>query len=118
MPLAGSRVANTFVIRFTLPEAAITGGVSLVFGATSEIERKLFLSTLSAGTYNLELSSIANAANEKNQPLSFNDMWDVLGNVKKISIRGDNWLCSYRGDGSEAVTIQNVTLYKIERVYT
>eukprot|EP00942_MAST-04A_sp_MAST-4A-sp1_P014919 g14919.t1 len=56
--------------------------------------------------------------NEKNQPLSFNDMWDVLGNVKKISIRGDNWLCSYRGDGSEAVTIQNVTLYKIERVYT
>ena len=30
--------------------------------------------------------------NEKNQPLSFNDMWDVLGNVKKISIRGDNWL--------------------------
>merc|ERR1711871_1313345 len=52
-----------------------------------------------------------------NAPLSFADMWDVLSNVQKISIRGDNWLCSYSGDGSEAVTIQNVTLYKIQQEY-
>ena len=52
-----------------------------------------------------------------NTPLSFSDMWDVLSNVEKISIRGDNWLCSYNGDGSEAVTIQNVTLYKIQKEY-
>ena len=49
------------------------------------------------------------------QSLSFDEMWDILGNVRKISIRGDNWVCSYAGDGSEAVTIQNVTVYSSER---
>ena len=51
----------------------------------------------------------------KGVPPSFDEMWDILGNVRKISIRGDNWVCSYAGDGSEAVTIQNVTVYSSER---
>ena len=44
------------------------------------------------------------------QPATFDDLWSVLNNVKSLRIRGDSWICSHGGDGSEAVYLNRVSI--------